>query len=341
VGSEKVYPTVMRGKGAPGRWGASLDNAINALPPDLADALDAFGVFVELEKGHSPNTLSAYLGDLCQCCAYMAAERTRHSWSAVGSEDLRDWIHALSEDGLGAASLARKLSAVKLFTRFMLSEKRVEKDITELLSAPKHVRRLPESLEPDAVDRLLDAPSRESAQGLRDRAFLELLYSSGLRVSELCALQLQQVDLEEGIVRVEAGKRSKDRLVPVGRKAVEALKRYLTLARPQLVKERTGSELFLSRRGTALSRKTVWYWIQRYAEQAGIQTAVKPHLLRHSFATHLLGNGADLRSIQEMLGHADIGTTEIYTRVDSQRLVSEHAKYHPRGISSADKGSDN
>ena len=204
-------------------------------------------------------------------------------------------------------------------------------DFTELVSAPRLSRRLPGQMSADEVEALLEAPSRHSAQGLRDRAFLELMYSSGLRVSELCGLSLQDVDLEEGFLRVQAGKRGKDRLIPVGSRAVEAVQCYLHHGRPNLVKGRTGSDLFLSNRGTAMSRKTVWHWIKQYAGRAGMDPAmIKPHLLRHSFATHLLANGADLRAIQEMLGHADISTTEIYTRVDRQRLVDSHSKYHPR-----------
>ena len=219
---------------------------------------------------------------------------------------------------------------MKHCARFLVAEKVIRNDFTELISAPKLARHLPETLSPEEVEALLDAPSRHSAQGLRDRAFLELMYSSGLRVTELCQLTLQDLDLEEGFLRVEAGKRGKDRLVPVGGKAAEAIQRYLHNGRPSLVRPKTGSALFLSNRGAALSRKTVWYWIKQYAERAGIKKPVKPHLLRHSFATHLLSNGADLRAIQEMLGHADIGTTEIYTRVDRQRLVEAHGRFPPR-----------
>ncbi|MCD8482409.1 MAG: tyrosine-type recombinase/integrase [Verrucomicrobia bacterium] len=177
---------------------------------------------------------------------------------------------------------------------------------------------------------LLNAPSAESAQGQRDRAILELMYSSGLRVSELCALTLQHLNLDEQFVRVVAGKRNKDRLVPIGSQAVQALKTYLVRSRPQWIKNHTGSTVFLSQRGRPLSRKTVWYWIQHYARIAGVTVNVTPHQLRHSFATHLLENGADLRIIQELLGHSDIGTTQIYTKVDSKRLSDGHSQFHPR-----------
>jgi integrase/recombinase XerD len=248
----------------------------------------------------------------------------------VTGEDVAAWLHSLDDKEYSTSSVARKLSAVKHLARFLLAEKMIRNDFTELLSAPKLARHLPDTLSPEEVDRLLEAPSRHSAQGLRDRAFLELMYSSGLRVSELCNLMLQDIDMEDAFIRVQAGKRGKDRLVPVGRKAVEAVASYVRNGRPELVRGRTGSVLFLSKRGTVLSRKTVWYWIKEYARRAGIKKTVKPHLLRHSFATHLLSNGADLRAIQEMLGHADIGTTEIYTKVDRKRIMDAHARYHPR-----------
>jgi integrase/recombinase XerD len=179
------------------------------------------------------------------------------------------------------------------------------------------------------MDKLLVAPSGGDAYSVRDRAMLELFYSSGLRISELCGLTLQQVDLENGFVRV-FGKGSKERVVPLGVQARDAVQVYLTSGRPKLVKPRTGSELFLSERGQAISRKTLWVIVKKNAKRAGIEKPVKPHLLRHSFATHLLGGGADLRAIQEMLGHASIGTTQIYTAVESSRLLDQHAKHHPR-----------
>ena len=316
---------MMKGKGS-----STAEQAVDALPHGLAEGIDAFSVFIELEKGHSRHTVDGYQRDLCQCAGFMTAHRKRDSWDVVTGEDVAAWLHALDDKEYSASSVARKLSAIKHLSRFLLAEKRIRNDFTELLSAPKLVRHLPETLSPEEVDRLLEAPSRHSAQGLRDRAFLELMYSSGLRVSELCNLMLQDIDMEDAFIRVQAGKRGKDRLVPVGRKALEAVASYVHNGRPELVRGRTGSVLFLSNRGTVLSRKTVWYWIKEYARRAGIKKTVKPHLLRHSFATHLLSNGADLRAIQEMLGHADIGTTEIYTKVDRKRIMDAHARYHPR-----------
>jgi integrase/recombinase XerD len=312
------------------RWSESIDSAIDSLPPGLADGLDAFGVFIELEKGHSRHTVEGYQRDLCQCAQFIATKQRRSSWGSVGEADVTAWLRSLDATDYSAASLARKLSAVRHCARFLLAEKIIKTDFTELISAPKLARRLPDTLSPEDVEALLDAPSRHSPQGLRDRAFLELMYSSGLRVTELCNLNLQDIDLDEGFLRVEAGKRGKDRLIPVGGKAADAVQAYLHHGRPSLVRSKTGSALFLSNRGASMSRKTIWYWIKQYASRAGIKKPVKPHLLRHSFATHLLSNGADLRAIQEMLGHADIGTTEIYTQVDRKRLVEAHGKYHPR-----------
>ncbi len=307
-----------------------MNPAVETLPEGLVEPIEAFMVFLELERGLSRHTVEGYERDLMQCARH-AVRRGRASWAEVDAGDCRDWLGSLTDREYTPASLARKLCALRAFARFLARERRRETDFTELLDAPKLMRRLPGTLTPEEVGRLLDAPSRFSPQGLRDRAFLELFYSSGLRVSELCNLQLQEIDLEEGYVRVVAGKRAKDRIVPVGSKAVAALRDYLSSAgRPHFVRAKTGGAVFLSNRGAPISRKTVWHWIRRYAERAGIDKPVKPHLLRHSFATHLLSNGADLRAIQDMLGHADIATTEIYTKVDAERLLDTHARYHPR-----------
>lgn len=227
------------------------------------------------------------------------------------------------------SSLARKLTALRGLARYLVREKLREDDFTALLASPKQVRSIPGTLSPEEVDRLLSAPTGGTAHALRDKALLELFYSSGLRVSELGELTIQQIDLENGFTRV-FGKGSKERVVPVGQKATAAIKVWLEAGRPNFVKSRTGSQLFLSERGSGLSRVTLWLIVKKYAKLAGITKTVKPHLLRHSFATHLLNGGADLRAIQEMLGHASIATTQIYTAVESKRLIDQHAKFHPR-----------
>jgi len=217
-----------------------------------------------------------------------------------------------------------------MLARHLIHEKIRDDDFTTLLSGPKLARKIPATLSETEMSRLLNAATGGDPRSLRDRALLELFYSSGLRVSELAALMLQQVDLDHGFIRV-FGKGSKERVVPVGGKARDALLTYLTSGRPHLVKPKaTGSQFFLNHHGRALSRVALWMIVKKHAARAGITKNVKPHALRHSFATHLLTGGADLRAIQEMLGHASISTTQIYTAVEPQRLVDHHAKYHPR-----------
>jgi integrase/recombinase XerD len=297
-------------------------------PPTFADDLDAFLAFIELEKGAARNTVAAYQRDLVQCAAFLARKGAR-DWTTVGSAQLSDWLYDLSSREFAVASLARKLAAVRALFRHLVRERRRADDPTELLSGPRRVRRAPETLNVQEVGRLVEAPPIGDQYGVRDRAILELAYSSGLRASELSGLTLTQVDLENGFVRV-FGKGSKERVVPLGNSARTAIANYLHSARPRLVKPRTGSALFLSERGRAISRKTIWALVKKHARRAGLTRPVKTHLLRHSFATHLLSGGADLRAIQEMLGHASITTTQIYTAVEARRLVSEHAKFHPR-----------
>jgi len=299
-----------------------------AVSPSFLDEIDGFLAWIELEKGLAKNTSESYGSDLEQCALFLGRRGVR-GWRDACSSDISEWIYALSEEDYCVSSLARKLTSIRMFARFLVREKIREDDLTELISAPKMTRRLPGCLSPDEVERLLEAPDARSAHGLRDRAFLELFYSSGLRVSELCGLTLQQVNLEHGFLRVY-GKGSKERVVPVGTKAKEAIEAYLAAGRPHLMKAKTGSHLFISERGTAISRKTIWVLIKKHAATAGIEKPVKPHLLRHSFATHLLAGGADLRAIQELLGHASITTTQIYTAVEGTRLVDEHDRFHPR-----------
>ncbi len=301
---------------------------MSATPAALVEEIGGFLAFLELEKGAAGHTVEAYERDLNQCAAFLAG-RGAVEWTSVGVRELSDWIYDLSARDFAVSTLARKVSALRSFFKFLVREGRRAEDPTELLAGPKHHRRVPDALSVRETARLLEAPPATDPRGVRDRAILELAYSSGLRVSELCGLTLTQVDLDNGFVRV-FGKGSKERIVPLGDAARAAVEAYLVSARPRLVKPRTGGELFLSARGRALSRKTVWLLVRRHAARAGLERPVKPHLLRHSFATHLLGGGADLRAIQEMLGHASITTTQIYTAVDSRRLVSEHAKFHPR-----------
>lgn len=311
----------------PGRQSRFREKTSQA-PGAFASDIDAFISFLKLERGLARATGENYQSDLDQCARFLA-RRGAADWRTATGEQVGAWIHSLSGEDYTVASLARKLTALRGLARHLAREKLRDDDFTDLISSPKLRRRIPGTLSPDEVTRLLAAPGGGDAYALRDRALLELFYSSGLRVSELAGITLQQVDLEHGFLRV-FGKGAKERIVPVGAKAVEAIKTYLEAGRPHFVKAKTGSQLFLSERGGALSRIMLWVLVKKYAKLAGITKNVKPHLLRHSFATHLLNGGADLRAIQEMLGHASIGTTQIYTAVETKRLLSQHAKFHPR-----------
>jgi len=293
----------------------------------FASDIDAYLAYIDLERGLSRNTREGYQRDLAQCADFVAGEGAR-DWRTVTAEQAGAWIRSLSRKG-AASSQSRKLTALRMFARFLVREKLRADDFTALLSGPRLVRRLPNSLTVAEIGRLLASPSGGDPPALRDRAILELFYSSGLRVSELAALTLQQVDLENGLARV-FGKGSKERVVPMGGRARDALGTWIASGRPHFVKARTRSELFLSSRGTSLSRVALWGIVKKHARRAGIKKPVKPHLLRHSFATHLLSGGADLRAIQEMLGHASISTTQIYTAVEGRRLLDQHARFHPR-----------
>ena len=298
------------------------------LPEAFVEPVESFLAWLELERGLSANTIEAYARDLAQYVQFLKQHGV-DTWTEVDEAAVSAWNTHLSEAQYARSSQARKLSAIRMLARHLVREGMRQDDFTELASAPKLTRKLPEVLTHEELTRLLEAPSTGTPHGLRDRAILELFYSSGLRVSELCAILLQAINLEDGYVRV-FGKGSKERIAPIGSAAVTAIRDYLAGARPHFVKSKTTSALFLSQQGKAISRKMVWVMIKQHAAKAGIKKPIKPHLLRHSFATHLLEGGADLRAIQEMLGHSDISTTQIYTSVQSARLADEHALYHPR-----------
>jgi integrase/recombinase XerD len=302
-----------------------------ALPVVLKDVVDSYLSWVELEKGRSKNTVLGYENDVCQFGEYLNSRFSMTDWHQLNPEHIGEWQAELTRKNYSNASSARKMTAVRSFVRFMAREGIIPARSAENIHGPKLVRKLPATLSVEDLNALLKAPDATSAQGLRDRAIMELAYSSGLRVSEICSIRIEDVNIDEGIVRVVSGKGSKDRLVPIGKAAIKALGRYITLGRQSFVKKQTGSHIFLSARGRSISRKTVWHLIKVYATKAGLDAhKIKPHILRHSFATHLLAGGADLRVIQEMLGHADIATTQIYTKVDSSLLMDQHAQYHPR-----------
>lgn len=305
--------------------------AAPVLPPSLSEGIDAYLAWVELEKGRSKNTVLGYENDIHQFARHALSRFGLTAWRCLAGEMVDDWQAELGRQEYTNASAARKMTAIRGFVRYLCAEGLSEGRLADNIKGPKLVRKLPGTLAVEDLDRLLRAPDATSALGLRDRAIMELAYSSGLRVSEICSIRLEFLDLQSGVARVVSGKGAKDRLVPIGRMAVKALERYLTLARPSFVRSRTGSFVFLSQRGQPISRKTVWHLIKTYAGKAGLDARkVKPHILRHSFASHLLAGGADLRVIQEMLGHADIATTQIYTRVDASLAMDQHQKFHPR-----------
>jgi integrase/recombinase XerD len=278
-----------------------------------------------LERGLAANSVEAYHHDLMRFFSL----RKISDPLKVTLDDVRAHMAWLREHGISARSVARALSAIRGFYRYLVEEEVLSSDPTELLDRPKLGKKLPDVLSKDEVLRLLEAPDTESPEGIRDRAMLELLYAAGLRVSELCALELNDLDLEAGLVRA-VGKGSKERLVPMGENAAGRLREYLRYVRPGLAKNGGANALFLSRRGKGLTRQAVWYRIKLYALQAGVSAKISPHTFRHSFATHLLEGGADLRAVQTMLGHADISTTQIYTHVDRLRLRQDYDRFHPR-----------
>lgn len=314
---------------------AMVSDPISTIPANLIGPVENFLAWLELERGLSQNTLAAYARDLAHFSKYLEQQQIT-DWNKVDEHTIRAWTSHLSREDYARSSQARKLSTVRTFARHLVQEDVRKDDFTELVANPKLIRKLPDVLTYDELKRLLEVPDTATSYGLRDRAILELFYSSGLRVSELCGILLQSINLEEGYVRV-FGKGSKERITPIGAKAITAVTNYLAAGRPQFVKTKTGSELFLSQQGRAISRKMVWVMIKQCAAKAGIKKPIKPHLLRHSFATHLLEGGADLRAIQEMLGHSDISTTQIYTSVQTNRLAEEHALYHPRSKESGQK----
>ena len=283
---------------------------------------------VSYEQGLSPKTREAYGNDLAAFSGFAQAAGV-HTPREVTRKLLMDYLEHERDRGLAMNSIARRLVAIKVFFRFLVQENLLEKDVTAVMESPRLWKVLPGTLSIREVDRLLEAVGGEDPFSVRDRAMLELLYASGLRVSELVNLTLEELNFESGYLRC-TGKGNKTRVVPVGGKARAAVERYLKEVRPTLAKNPAVRQVFLTRRAAGFSRKTIWKQITLTARRAGITKEVSPHTLRHSFATHLLANGAPLRMIQEMLGHADIATTQIYTHVDQNRLKSVHQQFHPR-----------
>lgn len=304
--------------------------SLSTLPADLLARfhVQEFREHLSLEAGHSAHTVEAYTRDLGRLIAF-AASRGVTDPGRVTTPLLREFIYLLKDLGLAGSTIRRTISGVRTWFAFLAAEGLVQRDPSDRLETPQRWRTLPETLSVEEVGRLLEAPGVDQPLAWRDRALLELGYGAGLRVSELCGLELTDLFLGDGLVRA-FGKGRKERLVPIGRPVIAAVSTYLQALRPALDRGASAGRVLLNARGEPLSRVGAWGIVKRHAEHAGLAD-VTPHTLRHSFATHLLEGGADLRAVQEMLGHADLSTTQIYTHVDREYLRSVHKQFHPRG----------
>jgi integrase/recombinase XerD len=288
----------------------------------------AFLEHLEVECGLSSNTLSAYQRDLKEFVAWVGAEGIEEA-SQIQPQLVRGHLAALHHRGLSVGSVARHLVAIRMLLRYLFVNGVVKRDIAALFDTPRTWQHLPSVVSAEEVGRLIEAPNEQEPLYLRDRAILEMLYGTGLRASELVSLRSGDVNLQIGYVRC-IGKGRRERIVPLGRCAVEAVGKYVASLRSKLVNTTKGEELFVSRTGRPLDRHNLWRLVGRYARRAGLGTRVTPHVLRHCFASHLLSGGADLRVVQELLGHVDVATTQVYTHVDRERLRGIHARFHPR-----------
>jgi integrase/recombinase XerD len=279
-----------------------------------------------IEQGLSDNTVQAYATDLKRFSIWLG----QNSISQINKADISEYLAHCFQQGTSASSSARLLSTLRQFYGYLIRTGQRLDDPCSGIKSPKIGKLLPEIFSEDEVVRLLDAPPEDTALGLRDKTMLELLYATGMRVSELVGLNLHQINFNQGFVRV-IGKGKKERLIPIGEEALDWLNRYLAESRPNLLGVRHSDSVFVTKRGSGMTRQAFWYLIKRYGLKAGITRHFSPHTLRHAFATHLLNHGADLRAVQLLLGHSDLSTTQIYTHVADQRLKSLHAQYHPRG----------
>ena len=303
-----------------------MNDSVQLLTPENELLIDAFADAMWLESGLSKNTLSAYRSDLSKFAQFLE----QSSLLVVSQIEVQKYLAHCMAVGLKGTSSARILSTLRRFYRYLIREGKMQSDPCVHVMSPKLGRPLPKSLSEDEVSALLAAPDLNKPIGLRDQAMLETLYATGLRVSELVELKMVELNLSIGVVRI-VGKGGKERLVPLGEESTQSLQNYLSQSRPDLLKQQVSDAVFVTARGSAMSRQAFWYLIKKYAKKAGIQQALSPHTLRHAFATHLLNHGADLRSIQMLLGHADLSTTQIYTHIARERLQSMHSQHHPRG----------
>ncbi len=300
------------------------------MPVLLKTAVTGFRNYLRLERGFSEHSVASYLLDLARYTGWLTRERGIDAASDIGLRDITDFLLDLKNAGYAASSMARTISAIRHFHRFLLAERHCEQNPAEQLDTPALTRHLPLVLTQNEVSAILEQPDTTQPLGLRDRAILETLYATGMRVSELTSLTLEQLLLDDGLARV-FGKGSKERIVPVGSQARKWCDEYIRTVRPRLLKRgKPHHVVFVNSRGGPISRMSILTITKKYAALAGISMDVHPHTFRHSFATHLLEGGADLRSVQEMLGHADISTTQIYTHVDRDYIKEVHRTFHPR-----------
>lgn len=300
----------------------------------LREAIDNFLNYLTVEKGFSENTVVAYRNDLYQLASFVEAEATKGgftpSWASYGRQGMLSYLLNLKERGYAATTVARKVAAAKSFFSFMVAEGNIKDDPTLNVTSPRVGKSLPKPISISQAMLLLEQPAKLSTpEAKRDRAMLELLYASGMRVSELVSLNLDNVNIDGGDVRC-FGKGHKERLIPIAPRAALTVKEYLQEARPHLTRDDAEQALFLNRRGDRLTRQGLWQILKGYAKSAGLGKEITPHTLRHSFATHMLSGGADLRSVQELLGHANISTTQVYTHLTSEHVRRVYEKSHPR-----------
>ena len=290
--------------------------------------LDEFLNYLTVERGLSKNTIASYGTDLAHFITYLEAKGVSDI-DRLKRQEIMNYLLSLKDKGISSNSISRALVSIKMFYKFLIQERLAKEDVAGVLESPKLVRPLPNVLGITEVDKLLSAPDTRDWMGIRDKAALELMYATGMRVSEMVELKMEGLNLDVGFIKC-VGKGSKERIVPLGKAAKEALNRYIEKVRPKLIKSKQDSHVFISRLGKKISRMTFWKMIKTNAKKARIKKDVTPHTLRHSFATHLLERGADLRVVQELLGHADIATTQVYTHINKERLKSIHKQFHPR-----------
>ncbi|MBN3039268.1 MAG: site-specific tyrosine recombinase XerD [Candidatus Omnitrophica bacterium] len=295
----------------------------------MKTAVEEFLHYLSVERGLAENTIAAYRRDLSGYVKHLEKNKIS-SFSSVSRSHITNFMLYLKDKGLSSNSISRALVAIKVLHRFLVTEKYIKDDVTSAIALPKLWRKLPEVLSSQEVERLLGSCSNlKTNEGIRDKAVLEIMYATGMRVSEVVNLKLNNVNMDMGFVKC-IGKGQKERIIPLGKYASQALTRYIEKARPAILKQKNDPSLFISRLGRKISRQSFWKAIKTYAKKSKIKKDITPHTLRHSFATHLLERGADLRTVQEMLGHSDISTTQLYTHINKERLKQIHRKFHPR-----------